>query len=137
MEKQVLLVCNLLPITAPDVHEQFSAGNFPVKGSSGKFNQVWTDLKLEQSINRNSKTAGGLVGISRNENAVNRWHLTANDRVKIVESTRQMCGFLHTGPYVHKEAGKSRMTRDESDVQKLVIMFYHFAIHIKCKANKS
>lgn len=115
-----------LPETAPSVHQQFMLGNFPVKGSSGRFNQVWTDLKLEQSINRHSKTAGGLVGISRNQNAVDRWHITLSDRIKMTESTRQMCGSTHSGPYVHKEAGRARVSRDENDIQKLINFILSF-----------
>ena len=108
-----------LPETAPAVYEQFAMGNFPVKGSKGRFNQVWSDLKLEQSLNRYSKTSGGLIGITRNQNAVDRWHITASDRAKVLENIRHMCGSSKPDSYVHKEAGQSRLQRDEKDVQKL------------------
>ena len=52
----------LLPETAPEVFQEFKSGNFPVKGSDNIFNQVWTDLKLEKSLNRHSKTTCGLIG---------------------------------------------------------------------------
>ena len=37
----------LLTETALEVFQEFTSGNFPVKGSDNIFNQVWTDLKLE------------------------------------------------------------------------------------------
>ena len=73
----------LLPETAPEVFQEFKSGNFPVKGSDNIFNQVWTDLKLEQSLNRHSKTTGGLIGMTQNQEATDKWHVTASDRGKI------------------------------------------------------
>ena len=104
-----------LPETAPAVYEQFAIGNFAVKGSKGRFNQVWSDLKLEQSLNRYSKTSGCLIGITGNQNAVDRWHITGGDLAKVLENIRHMCGLSN----VHKEAGQSRLQRDEKDMQKL------------------
>ena len=54
----------LLPETAPEVFQEFTSGNFLVKGSDNIYNQVWTDLKLEQSLIRHSKTTGGLIGMA-------------------------------------------------------------------------
>ena len=59
----------LLPETAPEVFQEFTSGNFPVKGSDNIFNQVWTDLNLEQSLNRHSKTTNGLIGMTQNQEA--------------------------------------------------------------------
>lgn len=61
-----------LPETALAVHQEFVAGNFPVKGSDEPFNQVWTDLKLEQSLNRHSKTSGGVIGMTQNQGATDK-----------------------------------------------------------------
>ena len=65
----------LLSETAPEVFQKFTSGNFPVKGSDNIFNQVWTDLKLEQSLNRHSKTTGGLIGMTQNQEATDKWHV--------------------------------------------------------------
>ena len=71
----------LLPQTAPAVHNEFVKGNHPIKlTSNSKFNQVWTDTSIEQTINRESKTKGGIIGFSQKEGAVDRWHLTAHER---------------------------------------------------------
>ena len=115
-----------LPWSAKEVHEEFLSGNHPVKRSGGSFNQVWTDLALEQSINRDSKTKGGIIGFTQQRDAVNRWYLTAHTRASIVSSTKAMCGnedielLRNETGQPHKEAGTSRIERGESDVRKLL-----------------
>ena len=114
-----------LPWSAKEVHDEFMNGNHPIKRAAGSFNQVWTDLALEQSINRDSKVKGGIIGFTQQKDAVNRWYLTAHTRAHIVSSTKAMCGNEETVPWnetaqPHKEGGKSRMERDENDVQKLL-----------------
>ena len=53
-----------LKYTAPEVYQEFHSGNHPVKRSNNStFNHVWTDMGLEQSLNRDSKTSGGIVWI--------------------------------------------------------------------------
>ena len=49
--------------TAPEVYQQFTEGNFVVKESEGRFNEVSVDLGLEH-INKLCKVAGGIVGIT-------------------------------------------------------------------------
>ena len=50
----------------PNVHHEFMNGNPAVSHLSNAFAQVWTDMALEQSINTDYKSKGGIVGISRN-----------------------------------------------------------------------
>ena len=46
----------LLPQTAPDVHEAFEEGKPVITRSRGSFNRVWSDLGLEQTVVRDSKS---------------------------------------------------------------------------------
>lgn len=43
-----------------------------VKRTTGVFNVVGCDLALEQSQNRSSAVTGGLIGITKNEEAMQR-----------------------------------------------------------------
>ena len=111
--------------TAKPVYEEFMNGNHPVKRAPGTFNQVWTDLTLEQSVNRDSKVKGGIVGFTQNTEAVNRWLVTAHKRAAIVSSTKSLIEPNERDPrpdtdVTHKECGKKRLERDEADVQKLL-----------------
>ena len=108
----------------PNVFKEFSAGNHSVSRSQQPFAQVWTDMALEQSINLDSKSKGGIVGISRREDAVGRWFLTSHERAAITHSLKEMCGlenYERVG--TQKEAGASRMKRDQEDIDRLISSF--------------
>ena len=95
-----------LPVTAAGVHQQFLDGNHPVKRSQQNFNQVWTDMALEQSANRDSKIKGGIIGISKCPGALNRWFLTAHERASATSATKRMAGLEDEDEAKkHKEVG--------------------------------
>jgi len=112
---------------APNVYTEFTEGNFVVKESDGKFNQVSTDLALEH-VNKLGKIAGGIIGITRTDSARDRWCLTYNDRARLADDTKQMFGLSSAAAVEHKEAGKSRMKRDETDVCCLIDQFTRFHV---------
>jgi len=110
-----------LPITAPEVHEEFCKSGHAVNRSTNPFSQVWTDMALEQSINLDSKSSGGIIGITQKPDALARWFLTSHERAAITTATKELCGMGDNGRVgSHKEAGCQRLKKDESDVQKLV-----------------
>ena len=115
-----------LPFTAASVHQEFLDGNHPVKRSRQRFNQVWTDMALEQSANRDSKTKGGIIGISKQPGALNRWFLTAHERASATTATKKMAGLAESESKSeeckHKETGPQRRMRDEKDVHQIVTM---------------
>ena len=93
-----------LKYTAPEVYQEFQSGNHPVKRSDNStFNQVWTDMGLEQSLNRDSKTSGGIVGFTLKQGAVDRWFLMAHERSSVTAATKIMCRIEEQGgEYGHK-----------------------------------
>jgi len=107
------------------VYREFISGNHGISRSKQPFAQVWTDMALEQSIDLDSKSKGGIVGISTKENAVEWWFLTSHERVAMTKSVKHMCGIEHydEAAATHKEARLSRVKRDENNVQKLVATF--------------
>ena len=115
---------HMLQLTHPAVHQEFIAGNHSVSRSNQPFAQVWPNMALEQSINLDTKTKGGIVGMSTNEDAVDRWFLTIHERAAMTHALKEMCGLENcdrTG--THKEAEATRVSRDERDVQKLFETF--------------
>ena len=116
-----------LPSSAPEVFSEFEAGNFVVKRAHGSFNQIWTDMALEQSINKHAKGHGGLTGMTRKKQAVEKWHITAHSRAEISQSVRNMSSVSKDSTHqCHKEIGTSRCNRDENDVQKIYKYAQHF-----------
>ena len=57
----------------PTVYQRFMEGDHVINRSSQPFSSVWTDMALEQSINLDSKSKGGIVGISLNADVLHRW----------------------------------------------------------------
>ena len=115
---------SMLELNHPEVFHEFLSGNHSVSRSKQPFAQVWPDMALEQSINLDSKSKGGIVGISNREDAVERWFLTIHERAAITQALKEMCGIDNYDRIgTHKEGRAKRMIRDETDVQKLVTTF--------------
>ena len=91
----------------PSTHEAFKAGDFVVQRSSSAFSQVAVDQTIEQTINRDTKLKGGIVGFSLNNGAVQRWLLTSHERAAITQACREMARIsLPNGEGIIKEKGK-------------------------------
>ena len=54
----------MLDESQPDTKKEFDAGNFDVKQSDHPFSQVAVDQSIEQTINRDTKIKGGIIGKS-------------------------------------------------------------------------
>ena len=97
---------NSLQENHPYVHQEFMDGNHSVSRSKQPFAQVWPDMAQEQSINLDSKSKGGIVGLSTKEDAVERWFLTSHERATAVQAVKEMCGIENCDRIgTHKEAG--------------------------------
>lgn len=107
--------------THPAVYQEFMEGNHAISRSGHPFAQVWTDMALEQSINLDSKTIGGIIGISQKPGALERWFLTSHERATITTALKEMCGLQDEDRVgTHKDASVSRKKRDEEDVVRLI-----------------
>ena len=54
------------------------------------FSSVWSDMAIEQSINRDCGTLGGLMGLKTNVSAMERWFLTAHLKANVATATKAM-----------------------------------------------
>ena len=71
-----------LPNKHPASHAQLMNGEFAVQRTHGTtFGCIPQDQTIEVTLNRDTKTAGGIIGMSLNPAAVNKWILTAMSRV--------------------------------------------------------
>lgn len=116
--------------TAPQVYKGFLDSDFVAKETNHSFNKVPFDLCLEH-INKTGKVAGGLVGITRNESARNRWSITYNERASLAQDTRCLFCLTHDGEDnedTHKDCLPSRLRRDNVDVIQLVDQFQRYNV---------
>lgn len=110
-----------LPDTAPEVNQEFQKGNFSIKRTKSNFSQIGPDQALEH-INRVAKVSGGLIGITRNPAARDRWCLTLNEKSSISNATLRMFDIELqdvNNDWTHHDIGPARIARDEVDVKKL------------------
>ncbi|KAK6171650.1 hypothetical protein SNE40_018094 [Patella caerulea] len=113
--------------TLPDVvQDEFHKGNFVVKRSERKFNQVDPD-QAQEWLNGTGKRAGGIVGITNSRSALNRWVLSFNLRSHIAADTHAM---FHVHPkdiHSHNEAKPGRQHRDNADEcsNRCIAKHYH------------
>ena len=118
-----LIDMHRLEFTHPLVHKAFLSGEHSISHSGQPFSQVPTDMALEQSINADSKTKGGIIGISQSPSAVDRWFLTIHEHASVTTAIKKVYGMKDNDNKMHKEATKARVKRDEDDVNKLLSCF--------------
>ena len=100
------------------IREEFMKGDFVVKCSDLKFTQVDPD-HAQEWLNRTSKIAGGIIGITRTPSALLNWNLTYNARSFIADQTYAMFD-LKMNKLVAKETTNSRKGRDNIDEDNLL-----------------
>ncbi|KAG1650788.1 hypothetical protein GQR58_027743 [Nymphon striatum] len=70
-----------LPTTHPEIHDYFSRGHFAVQLSrNNPFGKIDADKTIENTINKDTKTPGGINRFSLNDSAVQRWTLNSRRR---------------------------------------------------------
>ena len=104
----------------PEAHTMLANGDFGVQRTTHHgFSQVPVNQTIEQTLNRSTKTKGGIVGFSLKKSAVQRWMLTAHSRAAFIDSCRRMTDSYQGRSQYHKENRSSRIKRDEDDVTKI------------------
>ena len=89
------------------------------------FNAVSTDQALEQTINRETKGQGGVIGLTLRKQALTRWLMTRHETAEFADALKTLCQDRSSKNRTHEELQKSRIVRDEADVQKVVDIINH------------
>ena len=97
--------------TDPDIYAEFMQGNWVVnKNADVPFCCIGADHALEH-INRAMKVSGGLVGITLNASARNRFFLTAPYMALLSEQAEKMAGEPSESLKRHHEATAIKHTQ--------------------------
>jgi hypothetical protein len=110
-----------------EILQEFRAGNFVVKQSNAKYNQVDPDQSQEW-LNATGKKGGGIVGITRTPTVLSRWSLSYNLRSHINYLTKSM---FHVNPedlMNDKEATKSRQKLDSKSEDSVFRVLTNFGM---------
>ena len=104
----------------PDIYNNFLDGRFSVQlGSDNPFGKIPVDQTTEETVNKDTKTSGGVRKYSLNANAVSRFYLTAEYRSAYLHQFRNMVGMIKSGLH-HAELQKPRILKDEAAVTSVV-----------------
>ena len=100
--------------------------------TGNKFAGMPTDQVLEQTLNKDSKTAGGLIGFSNNDLARTKWFLTSHIRSQMLSTVKDMCdhGQLHSNtPHRHHEDRANLTQYEERCVRSVIKCMTQFNIN--------
>ena len=134
-----------LPNYNPEFFTQCELGNHMInrlKCKDQSFNNVWTDMGIEKSMNSDCGVIGGLTGIATNTEALHRLCLTSHLRASVTYAFKtNLCGLGEDDRnYTHKEATTNRISKDATQMVKIVStvterMINPFQIMEQCDTN--
>ena len=120
-----------LETSQPIIHWEFMNGNFIVWCGKGRFNQVPIDQVTEWQ-NRVCKISNGIIGITRNDTARDKFCITWAERSYISHSTRCLLEIENEDEdqliSTRKDAQPSRIRLDKDSVTKLEEVFKRFTV---------
>ena len=104
----------------PDIVEEFQQGNWVVnKNSDTSFCALGADHALEH-INRSMKVSGGLIGITSNPSAHNKFFLIAPELARLAEEAKNMAGLSRQMKTTeHHNLSTAVLARKESNIKQL------------------
>ncbi|CAB4002634.1 Hypothetical predicted protein [Paramuricea clavata] len=83
------------------------------------FSSIACDQTIEQTCNRDSKTKGGIVGLTQNRGAINRWILAQADRSAITRKCQLMAGVAEE-QRKRKDLDKTNWDKHEQAVKQIM-----------------
>lgn len=106
----------------PDIHSYLSNGGFSVQlGPQNPFGKIPVDQTIEETVNKDTQTAGGTKGFSLKAGTVSRYYITAEYRSAFLRYLRQMLSLDDSG-ISHSDLMKPRIQKDEADVVSVLDM---------------
>ena len=118
-----------LETTAPEVYAEFMNGNFVVKRTRRCFNQVSADQSTGW-VNRTCKIQNGIIGITRKDQARDKFCITWSERSRISQDTRYLFSLEddeEETPLTRSDNLASHTKRDD-DVKKLAKQLERFNV---------
>ena len=112
----------------PLVYEEFMNGNFVVKRSTSRFNQIPLDQATEWQ-NKICKISNGIIGITRNDTARDKFCITWAERSYVSHSTRVLLDLENESNdtiSTRKDTQPGRVKIDECAVKSLEEQFIRF-----------
>ena len=97
-----------LHLTHPAIYHKIIKDHFSVKRARGNFNKLPPDQVIEQTINKEQKGSGGIIGISTSDGAIEKWILSSYIIAGLNGKHQRKCQ-LARRKNVPKDVGKARI----------------------------
>jgi hypothetical protein len=105
----------------PDVYAMFEAGHHVLRRSDRYWAGLSSDIVIEQVLMRSMKTSGGLTrGRGMTEFQRVQWLLSSPLCAEVNHAMQNLTGVDYHSSEQHKESGKTRRARDNSDAFKIL-----------------
>ena len=104
------------PNTRPRICTEIKQGNFSVRRSAGRVNKLPRDQVIEQTINKDQKGSGGIIGYSTSKGTVQRWIITSHVAPKLLDNMKNSLG-IRASVSLTKDIGISRKQFDEKNTE--------------------
>ena len=111
--------------THPSILDQFQRGNFAIKCTNGSFNMLPLDQVIEQTINKEQKGPGGIIGMTTSVGCVQRWVFSSHVIAEWSHDFKRSIG-IDESESKPKDAGKKRMISNEKMVTTCYEVIYHW-----------
>jgi hypothetical protein len=102
-----------------EVAQAFESGQFTFKEKPGSFNGIWTDMAVEKTVIRDSKSNSGIIGLTRKAPALLRWSITRHILGEYADEIKKRGGLTTAEDQCHQEAMPAGLKRDESHFDQL------------------
>lgn len=98
-----------------EVENEFLKGNFPVRLSPGPFRGIYSDMAVETTVIKDTKSATGIIGLTMKDSTVLRWSITRNILGLYSSSMliRSSCSHSEDSEFVHEGERESEILKDE------------------------
>ena len=102
----------------PDAHAYLKNGGFTGSSTGLTHSNIPMDQTIETTINRFSKSTGGINGKTENQGACEKWVRLNHYLCALKEHMDKKVGNVRT--FQHVEFGENRMRKDELDVKMII-----------------
>lgn len=104
---------------SPEIYEHFKSGGFSVQiGPDNTFGKIAIDQTLEETVNKDTQTAGGTKGFSLQPAALSKYYLTHEYRSSALKQLRDLVSNKNVNS--HPDLGPKKVQRDQLQVKSII-----------------
>lgn len=113
-----------LKTTNPEIYKMLNKGHFTVRRKDKKWSGVWTDMYIEQTLMKCTKSRSGIThggGMTESQRAT--WILSHSRCCEVTCAMSLLTSVSRIGSEQHTDLTDARMARDLEDMKKIMQFF--------------